>query len=224
MAFEENDSPQTRQKKVYEEEKKQAQEYQRINKKSRRASEDSNESSETPRSQTSESQDPDSSLNTSQSSEKSTKVIEFDEDGNILEGKRTTTIEMTDLKAPKANQLMREFVPAGKVNQSQKKREKRKLKKMEEERKEKLAEEEKARKAYEKAKKEAAESGKPLEPVQRLKKKVLPKQVIHDMEGDWEVVDKKQTVFVEEEADSDESVEEEKIVPRHKRMKNININ
>lgn len=58
-------------------------------------------------------------MNTSNSSEKSTKVIEFDEDGNILEGKRETTIEMTDLKAEKkANSLMREFVPAGKVNQS----------------------------------------------------------------------------------------------------------
>lgn len=46
------------------------------------------------------------------------------------------------------------------------------------------------------------------------------------MEGDWEVVDKKKTVFIEEESDSDESEEEEKIVPRNQRskMKNININ
>lgn len=42
------------------------------------------------------------------------------------------------------------------------------------------------------------------------------------MEGDWEVVDKKKAVF-EEVSDSDESEEEEKIVPRNKRMKNINI-
>jgi len=34
------------------------------------------------------------------------------------------------------------------------------------------------------------------------------------MEGDWEVVDKKQTVYIEEEPDSDDSAEEEKIVPR----------
>jgi|TARA_B110000305_G_C18762156_1_gene325771 hypothetical protein len=58
--------------------------------------------------------------------------------------------------------------------------------------------------------------------VQKLKKKILPKKVIHDMEGDWEVVDKKKAVF-EEVSDSDESEEEEKIVPRNKRMKNINI-
>ena len=42
------------------------------------------------------------------------------------------------------------------------------------------------------------------------------------MEGDWEVVDKKKAVF-EEVSDSDESEEEEKIGPRNKRMKNINI-
>lgn len=139
MAFEEVESPQTSKKKVYEEEKKQSKEYQKVNQKKssskpRRKSSDSNDSSgsQTPRSDKSG----DSSLNTSQSSEKSTKVIEFDEDGNILEGKRTT-IEMTDLKETRsgANSLMREFVPAGKVNQSQKKREKRKIKKEEEERK-----------------------------------------------------------------------------------------
>jgi len=45
---------------------------------------------------------------------------------------------MTDLTIKKtadktgANQLFREFVPAGKVNQSKKKREKRKIKKAEE--------------------------------------------------------------------------------------------
>jgi hypothetical protein len=60
--------------------------------------------------------------------------------------------------------------------------------------------------------------------VQKLKKKILPKKVIHDMEGDWEVVDKKKAVF-EEASDSDESEEEiEQIVPRNRRMKNININ
>lgn len=209
MAFDETDSPQTSKKKVYEEEKKQSAEN-RANQKQRRYSQDSGDSS--PRSRTSE--EGDSSLDTSQSSERSTKVIEFDEDGNILEGKRGSTLEMTDLKETRANQLMREFVPAGKVNQSQKKREKRKIKKQEEERRQKLQEEEKARKAFEKAKKDAAAAGKPFEPLQKLKKKILPKKVIHDMEGDWEVVDKKQTVYIEEEPDSDDSVEEEKIVPR----------
>ena len=71
------------------------------------------------------------SLDTSNtSSQYSTRVIEFDENQNEIVGniKKKSSLEMVDLR-PKANQEVREFKPAGTVNQSKKKREKLKAKK-----------------------------------------------------------------------------------------------
>ena len=51
--------------------------------------------------------DKDSSFSSTDSSARSKRVIEFDEDDQIIEGKQGSTLEMVDLKANQPNQLMR---------------------------------------------------------------------------------------------------------------------
>jgi len=123
---------------------------------------------------------------------------------------------MTDLKV-KGKGIgvgMREFVkPSSSVNQSQKKREKRKLKKEEEQRAV-------AIEAARKLSKEAArqkeiyfsklEKGMKPQDIQIsasgkvLKRKVVPKKIVKDEGGgDWEVVDQKKTMIVEEDQSDD---------------------
>lgn len=106
---------------------------------------------------------------------------------------------------------MREFVPEGKVNQSKKKREKRNIKKAKDKEEAALAE------AKAKAQEEAALRAKLRENKVEskfmtaagkvLKKKTAPKKKVLDEKGDeWQVVDQRKTLIVEE-TDSDEDDE-----------------
>jgi len=114
---------------------------------------------------------------------------------------------MTDLRVNKGKGLgvgMREFVkPSSGVNQSQKKRDKRKLKKEEEQRAAAIAE---ARKLSKEAAKQKeiyfAKLDRGMKPAdiqvsasgKVLKRKVVPKKIVKDERGDdWEVVDTKKT-------------------------------
>ena len=126
-----------------------------------------------------------------------------------------TTIEMTDLKKKNEEYKMREFEVSGKVNQSQKKREKRKMQKEQEKMKTiqagiKATEEQKnkAKLAYQDMMKNS-KHGQKTEEGKVLKKKAIPKKVVSDETGSWEVVDSKKSVLVEEDdsADSDLSME-----------------
>ena len=125
------------------------------------------------------------------------------------------TIEMTDLRKKKVadEYQMKEFVPMGKVNQTKKKRDKRKLKKMQElekkaveEAKRKLEED---RKLKEKLKSQNRFEAANADPVYTssgkvLKKKVIRNKKIVDEQGEWEVINKKQTVIQEESASDHE--------------------
>jgi len=119
-----------------------------------------------------------------------------------------TTIEMTDLKVKKGKGVggvaMREFVkPSSSVNQSQKKREKRKLKKEEEIRALAIEQSRKLNKESHRQKEiyfSKLEKGMKPEDIQVsasgkvLKRKVVPKKIVKDERGDdWEVIDKKKT-------------------------------
>jgi len=138
-----------------------------------------------------------------------------DDDSSQGSTSRGMTLEMTDLR-PKKNQLLREFQPTKKANQSKKKRDKRKAKKEKEQQLKAEEEEKKREKAMVEAKKALAEKGKKslvkninisddgstvTVDGKVLKKKVLPRKKIADAEGglDWEVTEKKKTVIVEEE-------------------------
>ena len=119
---------------------------------------------------------------------------------------------MTDLKS--GSQEMREFKPAGLVNQSKKKREKRKIqreqqKKLEAIAKEKsrLIEEIKLKQAFIDAKRNGEDTSQFEGKI--MKRKTLPKKKVTDEIGnEWEVVDTKKKVIVEndsvENSDSDE--------------------
>ena len=120
---------------------------------------------------------------------------------------------MVDLRKQKKQEefKMREFEVAGKVNQSKKKREKRKVKKEVEMKELVLKQTEetriaqhKARMAYQDLIMNGDQSQVKTENGKVLKKKVIAKKTVTDSQGTWEVVDKKQTVIVEEEdADND---------------------
>lgn len=109
---------------------------------------------------------------------------------------------------------MREFKPAGLVNQSKKKREKRKLQKEQQKKieaiareKARLIEEIKLKQAFIDAKRNGEDTSQFEGKI--LKKKTLPKKKVTDENGnEWEVVDTKKKVIVEndsvENSDSDE--------------------
>ena len=106
---------------------------------------------------------------------------------------------------------MREFVPEGKVNQSKKKRAKRNLKKAKEREEAALAEaraKEKEDAALRAKLREGRSEGKFLNAVGKvIKKKTAPKKkVVDDNGNEWQVVDQRKTLIVEE-TDSDDSDE-----------------
>jgi len=123
------------------------------------------------------------------------------------QGPRGTSIEMTDLKASRGFE-MKEFAPVKSTNQSQKKREKRKLKKAEEDAKQKILEEQKQAEQQARAREEFRKAGQSshftTNEGKTLKKKVVPKKQVVDETGTWDVVEKKKTLIVEE-SDSDDS-------------------
>lgn len=148
-------------------------------------------------------------MNTSNSSsQKSKAIIEFDEEDQIVENKQKSKknlqLEMVNLKNP------REFVPEGKVNQSKKKREKRNKKKAQERENAILAEvrtKEKENAALRAKMRETKTVGKFTTAIGKvLKKKTVPKKKVVDDKGDeWEVVDERKTLIVEEtDSDSDD--------------------
>lgn len=103
-----------------------------------------------------------SSISSSDSSKHSKRIIEFDEDDQIIEAKPGSTFEMVDLKAkPTANQLMREFNPSEAGSYSQKKRDKRKRQKQRDDELKAIEETQRREKAYLAAKKQAEKSRKP---------------------------------------------------------------
>ena len=118
---------------------------------------------------------------------------------------------MVDLR-PKANQEYREFKPAGTVNQNKKKKEKLKAKKIRD-RELKALEEQKAReKAMEAARKKTKTSkyGEAQDVItpegKKLIKKTVPKTKVKDDKGDeWEVVDQRKSVIVEEDTSENNS-------------------
>ena len=95
------------------------------------------------------------------------------------------------------------------MNQSQKKREKRKAKKQQEMELKAIAEA-KALKELDKKRKadylEAKARGMPLPVEKQFKKKVLPKKVIPDADGAWEVTDIKKSVLVEQDDSEEDSL------------------
>lgn len=104
---------------------------------------------------------------------------------------------------------MKEFQVPNKVNQSAKKREKRKVKKEKEKELQAILDQRKAEQKQAQLR-EKYNMGIELSSMESdrkpLKKKVLPKKTIADAQGDWEVVDKKQQVFVEVSGDDNESL------------------
>ena len=118
---------------------------------------------------------------------------------------------MVDLK-PKANQEFREFKPSGLVNKSKKKREKR-LAKKNKEKELKAQEEQKAREKQMEQARKAAKSNKDGEKSQvltpegkKLISKTVAKKKVIDSKGDeWEIVDQRKTVIVEESSSEDAS-------------------
>lgn len=162
------------------------------------------ENSPQPRVQAPLEEEESSSLNTSNASntdsQQSTRVIEFDESDQIIEkkkSKKNLQLEMVNLRE------LREFKPEGTVNQSKKKREKRLAKKnkakeeaIQEEAKKKAKRDAELREEVKKGNKE----GKFLNAVGKvLKKKTVPKKKVVDENGsEWEVVDERKAVIVEE--------------------------
>lgn len=145
---------------------------------------------------------------------------EMDEDGELIKKMpaKGTSLEMTDLRYKKSNPpttirkefVMKQFEPEGKVNQSKKKREKRKMQKEKQEELERVLAEQKRKEQEAKAKAEyLAAKAKGLDvknPTGKvLKKKVIPKKKIADERGDWEVVDQKKSVLVEEDDNKEDS-------------------
>lgn len=117
---------------------------------------------------------------------------------------------------------MREFTPVGKVNQSAKKRLKRKAKKENEIKLKQEEEQRKKEKAVRDARAALSSKGKQslIKSVQLsddgnsvtiegkvFKKKMLPKTKIHDDQGglDWEVTEKKKKILVEEDEEDERS-------------------
>lgn len=109
----------------------------------------------------------------------------------------------------KGDFVMKEFQVPNKVNQSAKKREKRKVKKEKEKELQAILDQRKAEQKQAQLR-EKYNMGIELSSMESdrkpLKKKVLPKKTIADAQGDWEVVDKKQQVFVEVSGDDNESL------------------
>ena len=179
-----------------------------------------------------ESQESATSQSSSATSKGSTRIIQFDEDDNIIEkrskrskleipveqmkprkhGAGGTTIEMTDLRPSRE---MREFQPSGKVNQTQKKREKRKAKKAKElelKAQEEAAQRQKALDEARKKKQQQKKGPERPEPITNpatgkvMKRKVVPKRKVLDEQGvEWEVVDQRKTIIVDESDDSEDS-------------------
>ena len=105
---------------------------------------------------------------------------------------------------------MKEFQIEGKVNQSKKKRDKRKaMKDKQQELDRVLAEQKrkeyevKAREEYLAARAQGIETKNPTGKI--LKKKAVPKKKIADERGDWEVVDLKKSVIVEQDGSDEDS-------------------
>lgn len=120
------------------------------------------------------------------------------------------TIEMVDLKKksnqPKGEFVMKEFEVPNKVNQTAKKREKRKVKKEKEKELQAILDQRKLEQKQAQLREKYIELSSMESDRKPLKKKVLPKKKIADAGGDWEVVDKKQQVYVEASGDDNESL------------------
>lgn len=147
--------------------------------------------------------------NTSNSHNSSASSSQIDEeDSKMISG----SIEMTDLKKTDSKE-MKEFKPAGLVNHSKKKREKRKAKKEAEQRlaalseqRDRLTAEIKRKQAFIDAKKIDGDTSKIVTPEGKvLKKKSISKKTEVDEKGqEWHVIDTKKTIVVEESASDDE--------------------
>jgi hypothetical protein len=114
---------------------------------------------------------------------------------NDKKGSKGGEFEMTDLKKGSKQEsfVMKEFEIAGKVNQSAKKREKRKQKKAKELELKAILDERKrmqAEAALKEEYKKARAEGRELPKDNKLVKKILPKKTVVDEQGEsWEVVD-----------------------------------
>ena len=125
------------------------------------------------------------------------------------ENNTSGTIEMVDLKVQRQDKkefVMKEFKPASKVNQSSKKRDKRKVKKQQEIDLLAALEAQKLAKKNEAIIRQARAKGVYVpEPKALLKKVIAPKKVVTDEQGkDWEVVDQKKSVYVEKDSDDED--------------------
>lgn len=123
------------------------------------------------------------------------------------ENNTSGTIEMVDLRKEKKKEfVMKEFKPASKVNQSSKKRDKRKIKKQQEIELQATLEAQKLAKQNEAIIRQARAKGVYVpEPKALLKKVVAPKKVVTDEQGKtWEVVDQKKTTYVEKDSDDED--------------------
>ena len=137
-----------------------------------------------------------------------------DNDETPSDRKGLMEFEMVDLKKTKKEPVLKEgeftkqFEVAGKVNQSAKKREKRKQKKAQEKELQAILEQRKRQQAEEKAKEDylkAKSEGRQLPNQKQFVRKVIPKKTIVDEQGSWEVVDQKKSVLVEKTSDDEGS-------------------